>query len=928
MVFRSPQYALTKIAQKTEQAVNASRDGIFSVTENKTQRKGRPQGRIFAGVPSIVLLLLLFISSALLHSHVAATTSTTADTKASSISQQIRQFNIPRQRADGALTAFGQQADLTVVYQYDRIKNYHTNQLQGDYKVTHAVAILLANTGLSAEFDAARYLIITDQSKGKKMNTANSSKRKTVLAGLVGLFAAGGMTQAVAQGGEAATGQSAIDEIIVTANKREQSLQDTAMSISVLSGDEIDRKGLVSMHDYLNSIPSVTFIDSGPGQNQIIIRGIGLSQFEQATVSSYFGEVPLTPSIGGGGFAQLGGSSTDMKMVDLKRVEVLKGPQGTLYGSGSMGGTVRNIPNAPELNQLEGYVDMGYGITSNSNEGNNKLVGVLNLPLVDDSLALRLVGYRFDNSGYIDRVSEPKVEALAAVTGLSIDLSEGLGGHTYTGGRASLLWQPSERMKLNLMLASQTLEEDGNGSIEIGLGGYRSAVLSASGTPEFNEDEFDIANITFEYEFEWASLLGTYSHFEGDAKSQFIAADAFLAGTIRSYSSKKKGDTLELRLTSNIEGPLQYVTGVYYEDFALTGNQIGEWSGDPVNSPVPPLPGTSGPNGYPITYLFPIELQQSLEHKAIFGEISYSLNEQLDLTVGARWFDYDRRDNNLGSEFFGFFGQSDLSTTERDSTYKLNISYTPNDDALFYAQWAEGFRLGSGQVLPPASVCDTDNDGKLDFTNASLDPSVQSDYTSNYELGGKFTLLDERLTLNMTLYRIDWDEIPVNIFDTSVLCPGNLPVIENAGEAKSEGFELETRYLATQNLQLSLSASYMETEILTDGLGTRGDRLPLAPRFNGIVGMQYNFEWAEHSAFLRTDYSYIGDFISDGSFTVPDAESYGKWNLRAGIEVNQWSFEIYGNNLTNEDALAIGQDVTVGRRVAPRVIGFDVGYTF
>ena len=227
MVFRSLQYALTKIAQKTERPVNASRDGIFSVTENKTQRKSRPQGRIFAGVPSNVLLLLLVISSALMPSHVAATTSTAVDTKASSITEQPRQFNIPRQRADGALTAFGQQADLTVVYQYDRIKNYHTNQLQGDYKVTHAVAILLANTGLSAEFDAARYLIITDQSKGKKMNTANSSKRKTVLAGLVGLFAAGGMTQAVAQGGEAATGQSAIDEIIVTATKRRQSLQDT-----------------------------------------------------------------------------------------------------------------------------------------------------------------------------------------------------------------------------------------------------------------------------------------------------------------------------------------------------------------------------------------------------------------------------------------------------------------------------------------------------------------------------------------------------------------------------------------------------------------------------------------------------------------------------------------------------------------------------
>ena len=275
MVFRSLQYALTKIAQKTERPVNASRDGIFSVTENKTQRKSRPQGRIFAGVPSNVLLLLLVISSALMPSHVAATTSTAVDTKASSITEQPRQFNIPRQRADGALTAFGQQADLTVVYQYDRIKNYHTNQLQGDYKVTHAVAILLANTGLSAEFDAARYLIITDQSKGKKMNTANSSKRKTVLAGLVGLFAAGGMTQAVAQGGEAATGQSAIDEIIVTANKREQKLSDVPMSISALSGEDMEAQGVTDLQSLSLAVPGLYVADSGSFNGGYIFRGIG-----------------------------------------------------------------------------------------------------------------------------------------------------------------------------------------------------------------------------------------------------------------------------------------------------------------------------------------------------------------------------------------------------------------------------------------------------------------------------------------------------------------------------------------------------------------------------------------------------------------------------------------------------------------------------
>ena len=760
------------------------------------------------------------------------------------------------------------------------------------------------------------------------MNTTNSSKRKTVLAGLVGLFAAGGMTQAVAQGGEAATSQSAIDEIIVTANKREQSIQDTAMSITALGAEEIDRKGLVSMKDYLNSVPGVTFVDSGPGQNQIIIRGIGLSQFEQSTVSTYFGEIPLTASIGGGGFSQLGGSSTDMKMVDLGRIEVLKGPQGTLYGSGSMGGAVRNIPNAPVLNEVEGKIDVGYGVTSKSDDDNNKIVGVINLPLVEDKLALRMSAYRFDTAGYIDRVVEPRVEAQSAATGLAIDTSKDLGANTYTGGRATLLWQVSDDLKVNMMLATQELEEDGEPTVLTTLSGYRGAAVDVPGVSEFNEDKFDIANLVVEYDFDWATLLATFSRLEGNTDLLFIATDDFLAGTVRNYSSDKESDTFEIRLASNLEGPWQFVTGLFYEDFELIGNQIGEWGGDPVTSPVPPLPDTAGPNGLPITYLFPIELQQTLEHKAIFGEVTYTFNQQWAITAGGRRFDYDRRDNNLGSEFFGFFGQSDLSTSEKDSTFKANLSFTPNDDSLLYIQWSEGFRLGSGQVLPPSSLCDTDNDGKLDFTNASLDPSVSSDSTTNYELGSKFTLLDNRLTLNAAIYRIDWEEIPISVIDTSDVCPGNLPVIENAGEARSEGVELEARYFPTPNLQLSLSASYMDTKILTDTLGTKGDRLPLAPRLNGVFGLQYDFQLAEYNAFVRSDYSYIGSFKSDGSFFLPEAESHGKLDMKVGLAVDQWSFEIYGRNLTNQDALVIGTNATEGRRTLPRMIGVEVNYTF
>ena len=247
---------------------------------------------------------------------------------------------------------------------------------------------------------------------------------------------------------------------------------------------------------------------------------------------------------------------------------------------------------------------------------------------------------------------------------------------------------------------------------------------------------------------------------------------------------------------------------------------------------------------------------------------------------------------------------------------------------MLYLQWVEGFRIGRGQVPPPASICDTDNNGKLDFTSAEISDSVDSDSTTNIELGGKSTLLDNSLTLNVALYRVDWKDIPVRVFGTSETCFIGLDV--NAGEARSDGLELEARYHHTGNLQFSLALSYMETEFLDDEIGESGDRLPLSPQFNGVIGVNYDFILADLDAFIRSDYSYVGGFDSavEGTLDIIDAESYGKLDMRAGIEVNQWSFEFYGKNITNEDAITSGFNTRVGRRMTPRTIGIDVGYRF
>ena len=592
MVFRSPQYALTENPQKIEKPASASRDGIFSVTENKTQRKGRPQGRIFAGVPSIVLLLLLFISSALMPSHVAATTSTVEDTAATSISQQTRHFNIPRQRADGALTAFGQQADLTVVYQYDRIKNHHSNRLQGDYKVAHAVAILLANTGLSAEFNEARYLIIRDQTKGKTMNTTNSSKRKTVLAGLVGLFAAGGMTQAVAQGGEAATSQSAIDEIIVTANKREQSLQDTAMSISAIGNDEIYKKGLVSMEDYLGSVPGVSMIDRGVGRNAIIIRGISADPtFGDPTTGVYFGDTPVT------GSSFFGGNS-DIKLVDIERIEVLRGPQGTLYGAASLAGTVRNIPNQPNMEDIGGEIKLGLSAMAKEGSDGNSVVGTVNLPIIEEKLALRASAYRFENSGYIKNVagSDAGKTAIAnAFNAPELALNQDdIGASEYIGGRVALRWEPTEELDLTLTYLTQDLEQNGLPEVELQQGQYEQARLQLGPfAPKGSEglvDDIDLTNIVLNYDFGWAILTSSSSWYEEDS-ARYTDLSVFTAFPF-TQQPERRVDVFaeEFRIASQFDGPLQFIAGIYYEDIENVFDLTNFYAGDPSLNPQVKLP--------------------------------------------------------------------------------------------------------------------------------------------------------------------------------------------------------------------------------------------------------------------------------------------------------------------------------------------------
>jgi len=851
-------------------------------------------------------------------------------------------ISIPPLNAAEALNRFAKQTGIQMLYSYEQVFTRKARPVVGQYAVMDALTLLLEGSGLEVSLSSKGAITISDSEKVAQHNqrerinmNSKMNTKKTLLASMVGLFAAaGGASSAMAQGDEAATAQGRIDEIIVTANKREQSLQDTAMSITAIGSQEIERKNLVSYTDYLASVPGVSLMDQGVGRNEIKMRGIGANLFEQATVSTYFGDVPLTNPVGT--------HSSELKLIDINRVEVLRGPQGTLYGSGALGGTIRSIPNSPDLTNFEGSIKIGFGDTKGSSDSNSKVVGVFNFPIIDDQLALRVATYRIGTAGYTDYISTPGIESVAANTGTTVSSALDNGGHTYKGIRASLLWQASDKLSASLILATQDLEEDGFSDTLYAseFSGRRVNNTIAEGNL-FKRDEFEVANLVIEYDMDWGSLTSSSSYIDGSEIFGTNFADLYIFGLNFAADSdqknSKEGVIQEFRLTSQNEGALQYIVGAYYENFKSDIVATRDWVGSQqsfVNfSFTPGASLTSNLNAYNIE-----TIEDNVQQLAFFGELTYAFNDVWGATLGARRFDYEREFINtntiLGVETFR---SPFLTGDEQGSTVKFNISYTPNDDAHLYAQWSEGFRLGTGfarsfdTTLNPN--CDIDNDGNLDFTNVPLNPGpVKSDTTENIEIGGKFSFLDNSLKFNIALYHIDWQDFPIQVPNTSAACFVGVEI--NGGEAQSKGVEIETRYAVTPSLQVFLLGSYNESEFSDDTTpgASKGDRLPTSPRFNGSVGLEYEFLLAGNSTYFRSDYSYVGGFFAElGQSAFPEQESgdYGKLNARFGMAVKQFTIEVSGSNLTDEDAFSATRACCgAGWRVAPRTVSLELGYQF
>ena len=508
-----------------------------------------------------------------------------------------------------------------------------------------------------------------------------------------------------------------------------------------------------------------------------------------------------------------------------------------------------------------------------------------------------------------------------------------VGADKYTGFRLTTLWQPSDELAITLGYTQQDIEQEGFPEVNINLAGdYQQARLGVGSDGSQNEflgNDIGITNLLVEYDLGWGDLHSSSSWIDYDSTntadfSELLAVFGLSAPLYVHGIQNTEVFTEELRLTSRFDGNIQFLIGFYYEDIDTDKSAPISWSGIP-NSNV-------------------FETQQlntnSTEQKALFGEVSFQVTDTLLATVGGRYFEYDQSTLFTGSGDV-FYGPVPVvsSTQNSDSSqnYKVNLTYTPNEDLMFYGQWSEGFRLGAAK-LPLISTCDTNQDGLIDgleLPSKEVDP----DELESFELGFKGSFADNRITFNAALYYIDWQGIPVTI-----AAPCGVAFPFNAGKSKSEGIELELKTHLTDNLRVDLSAAYGEATLTEDipnviSFGAKGDNLPGSSDYNISIGAEYSFNLAGVDSFVRGDYSYVGEYFNsfDEDKLDPNEQAsggYGQLNLKAGFNFDQLSVDIFVNNLTNANEYTWVEsflgDFGFNRayRLRPRTIGLNLGYTF
>lgn len=842
-----------------------------------------------------------------------------------------------------ALEVFAADTGLQLVYRAEITSGLTSKGAHAGLSPEATLQELLRDTGLTFEFVNARTVTIRksgahsvqslsdfDESAGAARGINNSEIRDSGASPKPGFWdgfrlaqnepsspseSASSRDETPSQSSNKNT-DNKLEEIIVTANRREQSAQDVAGGLQVFSGSDLDRQGANQFADYLLQVPGVSLRDQGAGAERVSLRGIsnvagsdnGITA-PSSTVGLYLDDISISDT----------SNLPDISSYDLQRIEILRGPQGTLYGEGAMGGAIKMVPNEPKLNQFEARSD----ITLSGTEGNGfnyGLRGLANIPLVADKVGLRLSGRYQNLDGFIDNVFSGK---------------DNINRSTEYSVRALLLANLTDKFSAEILALQNAQNQDHFGQVDPSLGDLK--IYSVE--PEFNDVKNSVFGLTLKYDATFATLTSISSYYTAK-RDQLVRVPVLATPVFGSFGTVTQDPIAfnldlhtfaqELRLVSQGDHLLDWVIGAYYREKKQRGlaNLLIAQSDlasvnaglDAAGLPTLPSSGTILSGDTTDTY----------RQYAGYGEVNYHVLDSLTLTGGVRWFHEDVL-------FFGdTVGNSLLAgataVDRHEFPYsravpKIGISYRIDNDRMIYAQAAQGFRSGIININRSLQV------GGI---------AAKPDTLWNYELGAKTAWAGGKIQLNGSLYYIDWKRIQTIEIQESPVSGTDIGFFGNGGNARIRGIEFELAAAPMRGIRLGTTFGYTDSEMtkVVDGSSIVGAKLPNVPKITASGFGEYRFQQDRGDTYIHFDVQH-----SDRQATRPiTTSSDGAWvdgytlgNLRVGFEAKQgWGVALFINNLWDERA-QLGRGITGAGAIfnlerytiaRPRTYGvtFSVGY--
>jgi iron complex outermembrane receptor protein len=756
-----------------------------------------------------------------------------------------------------------------------------------------------------------------------EINPVTCAVRRQIQSNRRKLVAAAVLSSAIAMP-QIGMAQEALEEIVVTANKRAENLQDVPISVIALSSQTIEDLGIRDFESYAEMLPTVSYKSVGPGTATLIMRGAAdggdsNASGSQPSVGLFLDEAPVTTI----------GSNLDIHIYDIERIEALAGPQGTLFGASSQSGNLRIITNKPDTEKFSGGIDLtGAGTTGG--DPSYSVEGFVNIPL-SDKAAIRLVGWHIDEGGYIDNVSGIRNYTLEGGYGYNADpnapygrtasldnsslVSENTNELTKSGARAALRIDLNDNWTLDASVIYQTLETTGTWDHDPeAVGEYNIQRYFA----DFNNDDFTQGNITIEGEIGNNVLVYSGSFMDRDVQYQsdysaygedaywvpYYVCDYSATGpdlatqtnsdctSLEQYyqnDNDYERDTHELRLQSVSDGKFQYTVGAFYTK--ATHTYLQEWI-QPGISPNRVVPGGAA------NRFFRTDQNRSDEQTAFFGEVSYDLTDAFSATIGARFFDNDSTLEGVVGWGPVLFGNADTPVdakySDSDSIYKFNLTWRASDDAMIYFTASEGYRPGGLNRDPGLAAV-----GAAEYT---------PDLLTNYEIGWKTMLADGRVRFNGAVYVSDWENVQYTIYDFSLSrCCGS---VYNLGDAEIKGLEFDVTALLSERWTLSASAAFNDGETVGDFTLFNGrlavpdgSPLPNVPDVKANIWTRYGFDAGRFDAYVQAAWSYTGSSVNE---IRPDQaspqSSYNYLHLKTGIAKETWGIDLFIRNVTDEVA--------------------------